>query len=72
MGGDKGRGSFKFNIQLVNTLKPNSMKSTALLSVFNAGDSTTNLHIALDMYREHMTEAQGMKIKYEMRQLNSI
>ena len=65
LGGDKGRGSFKMNIQLVNTKNPNSMKRTALLSVFKAGDSTTNLHIALEMYREHVVEAQGMKIKYE-------
>lgn len=63
LGGDKGRGSFKFNIQLCNTTAPNSMKNTALLSVFKAGDTTTNLHIALDMYKEHVKEAQGMKIK---------
>ena len=53
------------NIQLVNTINPNSMKRTALLSVFKAGDSTTNLHIALEMYKEHVVEAQGMMIKYE-------
>ena len=63
LGGDKGRGSFKFNLQLCNTIAPNSMKNTALLSVFKAGDITTNLHTALDMYREHVKEAQGMKIK---------
>ena len=38
LGGDKGRGSFKFNLQLANMETPNSMKSTALLSVFKAGD----------------------------------
>lgn len=64
LGGDKGRGSFKFNIQLVNTATPNSVKNTALLSVFKAGDSSTNLHTALDMYREHVKEAQGMVLKY--------
>ncbi len=63
LGGDKGRGSFKFNLQLVNTKTPNSMKSTTLLSVFKAGDSTTNLHISLDMYREQVKEMQGMPIK---------
>ena len=62
LGGDKGQGSFKFNMQLVNTKNPNSVKKTMLLSVFNAGDSTTNLHIALDRYREHIDECQGMKI----------
>lgn len=64
LGGDKGRGSFKFNLQLVNTEKPNSMKNTALVSVFKAGDSTTNLHVALDMYKEHVSEMQGMQIRY--------
>ena len=59
------RGSFKLNLQLVNTFNPNSMKKTALLSVFKAGDSTTNLHTALNMYREHVVEAQGMRIKYD-------
>ena len=68
LGGDKGRGSFKLNMQLVNSTKPNSMKRTTLLSVFKAGDSITNLHIALDMYREHVVEAQGMQIQYEQTQ----
>jgi hypothetical protein len=63
LGGDKGQGSFKFNMQLVNVSNPNSVKRTILLSVFNACDTTTNLHIALDRYREHITEAQGMQIK---------
>ncbi len=31
LGGDKGHGSFKFNLQLVNTATPNSMKNTSLL-----------------------------------------
>ena len=62
LGGDKGRGSFKFNIQVVNAVHPNSIKNTALLSVFMADDSTINLHTALDMYREHVKEVQGMRV----------
>ena len=62
--GDKGHGSFKLYLQLVNTFNPNSMKKTSLLSVFKAGDSTTNLHTALDMYREHVVKAQGMNIRF--------
>ena len=65
LGGDKGRGSFKLNLQLVNIVAPNSVKNTALLSVFKVGNSTTNLHIALNMYREHVREAQGMKIRQD-------
>ena len=63
LGGDKGHGSFKLNLQLVNTSAPNSMKNTRVLSVFKAGDSTLNLHTALDMYKEHVNEAQGMNLK---------
>ena len=65
LGGDKGHGSFKLTLQLCNTKSPNSVKETCLLSIFKAGDSTTNLHTALEMYKEHINEAQGMKIKYE-------
>ena len=67
VGGDKGHGSFKLNIQLVNTANPNSMKNTSLLSVFEAGDTTTNLQTALNLYKEHVVEAQGMEIKYDNR-----
>lgn len=66
LGGDKGHGSFKLNLQLVNTTNPNSMKNTTLLSIFKANDSTTNLHTALDIYKEHVKEAQEMKIGYEV------
>lgn len=62
LGGDKGRGSFKFNFQLVNTPRPNSVKKTVLVSVFKAGDSAVNLHTALDKYQEQVEEIQGMNI----------
>ena len=45
--GDKGQGTFKLNLQLVNTSRPNSMRNTNVISVFKVGDSTTNLHTAL-------------------------
>jgi len=63
LGGDKGHGSFKLTMQLVNSPHPNSVKETSLLSVFKAGDSALNLHTALDMFQEHIIEAQGMQIK---------
>ena len=62
LGGDKGHGSFKFNFQLTNTEAPKLPEEH--VSVFKAGDSTTNLHTALDMYKEHIQEMQGMKLKY--------
>ena len=63
LGGDKGRGTFKFNFQLMNTQHPNSQKNTTLVSIYEAGDSLTNLHTALDMYKTPVTEMQGMKLK---------
>ena len=44
--GDKGQGSFKFNMQVVNTLFPNAVKNTVLLAVFKAGDSRGNSKFA--------------------------
>ncbi len=61
--GDEGRGSFKLNLQLVNTHHPNSIKNTHLILIFKSDDSSANLHTALDMYQEHVTEAQGMEIQ---------
>ena len=49
-GGDKGHGSFKFNMQLCNTDHPNSQKRNVLVSMCLAGDCSTNLHVCLDMY----------------------
>ena len=63
LGGDKGYGSFKLTLQLVNIDRPNSVKEKSLLSIFKAGDSTTNFHTAPEMYRELVIEAQGMQIK---------
>lgn len=62
-GGDKGHGSFKFNLQLYNVDHPNSQKNTVLISIFKAGDNITNLHTGLDMYKEHIEELKGMKLK---------
>lgn len=60
LGGDKGHGSFKFNMQVMNVSHPNSTRNTVLLAVFKAGDSTNNLHTALDQYKVHVEEMQGM------------
>ena len=58
------QGELQVQLQLCNVEHPNSLKNTILVSVFKAGDSTTNLHTALDMYKEHVTELQGMPLKY--------
>ena len=70
LGGDKGRGSFKLNLQLVNTPEPNSCKNTSLIAVYKAGDSSVNLHIALDQYREDIKAIQGMMWQYVRTYIN--
>ena len=48
----------------MNTQHPNSQNNTTLVSIYKAGDSLTNLHTALDMYKTPVTEMQEMKLKY--------
>ena len=60
LGGDKGRGSVKMNIQVVNVTNPNSIKNTSLFAVFEGDDSIVNLHTILDQYREQVHEIQAM------------
>ena len=65
LGGDKGHGSFKFTLQIMNVQHPNSIKNTTLLAVYRAGDSLYNLHTALDQFKEQVKEMDGMKWRYE-------
>lgn len=64
LGGDKGHGSFKLNLQLCNLKHPNSQKCTNLISMFMASDSVTNLHTCLDMYADQIKEIDGMEMRY--------
>ena len=52
IGGDAGGGTFKMNFQIVNIQSPNSPQNTCVFAVFDAKDTTTNLHIALDRFRD--------------------
>ncbi len=63
VGGDKGGGTFKMNFQIVNVATPNSPQNTCVFSIFEAGDSTTNLHVALDRHRDDVGALDGMKWK---------
>ena len=49
-------------MQVINVNKPKSTRN--LLAVFKAGDSTANLHTALDQYEEQLTEIEGMKWRF--------
>ena len=56
LGGDnKGGGAFKMNIQIVNTNSPNSIHSLCVFACFEAQDTIANFHIALDRYKDEVT-----------------
>lgn len=63
-GGDKGHGSFKFVVQLVNVKNPNSQANTCILAIFKGNDSTANLWTALQQYRDQLEEIDGMEWGY--------
>ena len=51
-GGDTGGGTFKINFQIVNIQSPNSPQNTCVFAIFDAKDTTTNLHVALDRFQD--------------------
>lgn len=59
IGGDKGGSSFKLSLQIVNVEKPNSVKNSCVIVLFEAPDSVHNLHLALDRYCTPISELQG-------------
>eukprot|EP00731_Ephydatia_muelleri_P009881 Em0005g467a len=61
LGGDKGGNTTKMNFQIVNVPTPNSIHNTCVFCCFAATDSVTNLHSALDRYRDQVKQLQGMK-----------
>ena len=63
LGDDKGSGMFKMNWQIVNMGTPNSVYNTCVFSCFEADDTVTNLHVALDRFRGEVTHIGTMKWK---------
>ena len=68
LGGDKGGHTFKMNFQIVNVPHPNSIHNTCVFAVFEASDSVTNLHIALDRYKYQITALQNTQWRLELNQ----
>ena len=52
-GGDKGGGMFKMNFQIFKNATPNSVHNTCVFYCFAAGDNVTNLHVALEHFKDH-------------------
>ena len=60
-GGDKGGGSLKFCMQVVNRKNPNSADHTVVLSLLEADDSLSNMHLVMDPSKNLLEELPGMK-----------
>ena len=65
IGGDKGGSILKAAFQLCNAPRANSVQNTCVFSVFEARDSPSNLHIALDRYHNQIGELQSTEWRYE-------
>ena len=72
LGGDKGGKSFKMSIQIVNTPHPNSISNTSVFSVFEAHDSSTNLHTALDRYTDQVATLKDLSWRYEKQDVHKL
>ena len=58
-GGDKGKGSFKFCIQVVNQKAPNAANNTVPVICFEAPDSYNNLAMILPQFAEEIKQLMG-------------
>ena len=54
LGCDKGGGSFKVAFQVANLPCPNSTQHTVIFCVFEAPDTSPNVHTALAIYKEEV------------------
>ena len=59
--GDKGSKTFKMSFQIGNT--PN-LKNTCVFTIFEARDTTANLHIALERYISQISTLQTKFWRY--------
>ena len=64
IGGDKGGSTMKVNFQILNCPNPNSPVNTCVFALFEAPDSVTNLHLALDRYRDQVDELKSLTWRY--------
>ena len=60
IGGDKGGGSFKACIQIVNVEKPNGPNNTTVFAVMEAPDYYENLDVLLQRYEHEIPLINGV------------
>ena len=66
LGGDKGGSCMKVHAQVCNVPMPNSPRNTSVFTVFEAPDTSTNLHIALTRYKEQVIQLQSLMSRYKV------
>ena len=52
------------NLQIVNVSCPNSIANTCIFTAFQAPDTVTNLHVALDRYKVQLKDLDGCTWRY--------
>ena len=62
IGGDKGGDSMKLSCQLYNVPRPNSCKNSCVFAVFQAPDTRTNLHIAVETFTPQINSVGGKEL----------
>lgn len=63
IGGDKGGGTFKMGVQVLNVLHPNSPNNTCVFCVFEAPDSFTNLKVMANRVQDQINNLQSREWK---------
>lgn len=72
IGGDKGGGTFKMVLQIVNVNHPNSPNNTCVFAIFDGPDSVANLTVLADRFQEQVNSLQSKEWKYVAHKYSSI
>lgn len=59
IGGDKGGGTFKMAVQIVNVLHPNTPNNTCVFSIFEGPDSVTNLTVMASRCQQEINSLES-------------
>ena len=60
-GGDHGKGSLKFTMQIGNTKKPNSKKNTFVIGIAHVKDTYENLKICITILKEKLENLEKLE-----------
>ena len=63
IGGDKGGGTFKMAVQIVNVIHPNAPNNTCVFCIFEGPDSVTNLTVMSHRFREQIDALKSKEWK---------